>query len=216
VIDYVGAKHDFHSNDFARGWADRFVPTSPRIQLFDLICQEIGKLTKKQPHIVELGIGPGYMARHILERNNLITYEGVDFSLAMFNIARKTVNAHKERIEFTKADLLDCNWVSSLTKKPDAIISTWALHDLGTQQAVADVYRGCSEILPASGILLNGDFIKPEGTTYDYEAGRFLISRHLELLDEAGFSKIQCLAHFEKNVVSPTAAQNYACFMGLR
>jgi SAM-dependent MidA family methyltransferase len=50
------------------------VLTAPRLQLFDLILEQITKPTVPQKHIVELGIGPGYMARHILERNNEITY----------------------------------------------------------------------------------------------------------------------------------------------
>ena len=50
------------------------VLTAPRLQLFDLILEQITKPTVPQKHIVKLGIGPGYMARHILERNNEITY----------------------------------------------------------------------------------------------------------------------------------------------
>ena len=34
---YVGAQHEFHDAAFGQGWADRFVPTAPRLALFDLI-----------------------------------------------------------------------------------------------------------------------------------------------------------------------------------
>ena len=50
------------------------VLTAPRLHLFDLILEQITKPTVPQKHIEKLGIGPGYMARHILERNNEITY----------------------------------------------------------------------------------------------------------------------------------------------
>ena len=111
---------------------------------------------------------------------------------------------------------MDQTWPKTLSRQPAAIISTWALHDLGGQQAIADVYARCHDILPKGGILLNGDFIKPEDTTWSYEPGRFEIDRHLTLLRQAGFANPVSLAAFETNVVNPTAAQNYACLMAVR
>lgn len=216
MVGYVGAQHEFHDADFVRGWADRFVPTAPRLALFDMILGQIREPTVPDKHVVELGLGPGYMARHILERNQVISYEGVDFSEEFFEIAKKTIGELMPRVTLTKADLLDQNWPKSLSRRPGAIISTWALHDLGSQQAIADVYARCYETLPAGGVLVNGDFIKPYGTSWTYEPGRFEIDRHVELLRSAGFSNPRSLAHFEANTGNPTAAQNYACLMAIR
>jgi SAM-dependent methyltransferase len=216
MTGFVGAQHEFHDAAFVRGWADRFVPTAPRLQLFDLILQQIRQPNVPNPHVVELGIGPGYMARHLLERNPTITYEGVDFSEAFFDVARETIGDLMHRVTLTKADLLDQSWPERLSKPPGAIISTWALHDLSSQQAIADVYTRCYEALPKGGVLVNGDFIKPDGTTWEYEPGRFEIKRHFELLRKAGFSDPKSLAHFEPNIESPTPAQNYACLVAVR
>ena len=164
---FVGAQHEFHDAAFVRGWADRFVPTAPRLQLFDLILDQIRQPSVANPHLLELGIGPGYMARHILERNQTITYEGLDFSEVFFDIARETIGDMLHRVTLTKADLMNQSWPKNLSRRPGAIISTWALHDLGGQQAVADVYARCYEILPVGGVLVNGDFIKPDGTTWE-------------------------------------------------
>jgi SAM-dependent methyltransferase len=213
---YVGAEHEFHDAEFVRGWANRFVPTKPRIQLFDMILDQIAQPSFPNIHVVELGIGPGYMARHILERNGKISYEGVDFSDVFFEIAKETVGELMHRVTLTKADLMDQSWPQILTRRPGAIISTWALHDLGSQQAVADVYARCYETLPEGGVLINGDFIKPDSTTWDYEPGRFEIGRHIELLHQAGFSDPKSLAHLEPNIENPTAAENYACLVAVR
>ena len=156
------------------------------------------------------------MARHILERDPAMSYEGVDFSDAFFNVARETLGVLSPRVTLTKADLMDQHWPATLSRNPGAIISTWALHDLGSQQAVAGVYVRCFETLPKGGVLVNGDFIKPDGTKWSYEAGRFEIRRHLELLRSAGFSDPKSLAQFEVNIESPTAAQNYACLVAVR
>lgn len=213
---FVGAQHEFHDAAFVRGWADRFVPTAPRLQLFDLILDQIRQPSAANPHVLELGIGPGYMARHILERNQTITYEGLDFSEVFFDIARETIGDMLHRVTLTKADLMNQSWPKNLSRRPGAIISTWALHDLGGQQAVADVYARCYEILPVGGVLVNGDFIKPDGTTWEYEPGRFEVNRHLELLRKAGFADPKSLAHLEQNLKDPTPAQNYACLVAVK
>lgn len=213
---YVGASHEFHDADFVRGWADRFVPSKERLELFDMILAQINRPGMPNAHVVELGIGPGYMARHLLQRNSVISYEGLDFSEVFFAIARETAGDLLPRLTLTKADLMQPGWPQQLSKTPGAIISTWALHDLGSQQAVADVYARCHETLPKGGVLINGDFIKPEGTTSEYEPGRFEIARHLELLRDAGFSNPRSLAHFEPNIEDPKSSENYACICAVR
>jgi SAM-dependent methyltransferase len=213
---FVGAQHEFHDAAFVRGWADRFVPTPPRIALFDLILERVSAPGVPNAHVLELGLGPGYMARHILERNPGLSYEGLDFSEEFFDVARKTIGTYMPRVKLTKADLIDQAWPHSLSRQPGAIVSTWALHDLGGQQAVADVYARCHEVLPEGGILMNGDFIKPDGTSWTYEAGRFEVDRHLELLRLAGFQEPVSLALYEYNIENPTSAQNYACMMAVK
>ena len=81
---------------------------------------------------------------------------------------------------------------------------------------MADVYARCFEVLPKCGVLVNGDFIKPAGTAWEYEAGRFEIARHLELLRQAGFASPASLNHFEPEIDEPTAAQNYACLVAVK
>jgi SAM-dependent methyltransferase len=211
---FVGAQHEFHDAAFVQAWAERFVPTAPRLALFDLILEQISTLPN--PHVLELGLGPGYMARHILERNRRLSYEGLDFSDVFFDVAKKTIGGYLPRVTLTKADLMDQAWPRVLSKQPAAIISTWALHDLGSQQAVADVYARSYETLPNGGILMNGDFIKPVGTRHIYEAGRFEIDRHLELLRQAGFESPKSLATYETNLANPTAAENYTCLMAVK
>jgi SAM-dependent methyltransferase len=214
MAGFVGAQHEFHDAAFVQGWADRFVPTLPRLALFDLILDRISALPN--PHVVELGLGPGYMARHILERDPTISYEGLDFSDLFFDVARKTIGDLMPRVTLTKADLMDQSWPRSLSRQQGAVISTWALHDLRSQHAIAEVYARSYELLPAGGVILNGDFIKPDGTSWTFEAGRFGIDRHLELLSQAGFRNPTSLALYEHNIEDPTPAQNYACLMAVK
>lgn len=156
------------------------------------------------------------MARHILERHHTLRYEGFDFSVVFFGVAKRTLGKLEGRVTFTQADLMDQSWSTCLVRPPHAIISTWTLHDLGSQRAVADVYARCFETLPKGGIFVNGDFIKPQGTAWEYEPGRFEITRHLELLRRAGFTNPTSLHHFEPEIDNPTSAQNYVCLLATK
>lgn len=216
MADFIGAEHQFHDPDFVKNWALRFAPTPPRVELFGLILAKLARPALPVPHVAELGIGPGYMARHILERASDLSYEGVDFSDAMFDIARENIGDLMGRVTLTSADLLDPGWTNRLSKQPGAIISTWALHDLGSERAIADVYTACHGALPDGGVLINGDFIKPDGTAFEYEGGRISIGRHLDLLKTAGFEDPECLGRFEENTDEPTPANNYACLFAAR
>lgn len=216
LAEIVGALHEFHDADFVRGWADRFQPTPERMELFDLILSQINALGLAAPHVVELGIGPGYLARYILERAPTLSYEGVDFSQAMFAIARETLTDHRDRLVLTQADLTDTGWPLELSQAPDAIISTWSLHDLFSPEAVGEVYARGFETLRPGGVLVNGDFIKPDGTALEFEGGRFAIDRHIDLLRRAGFADPQCLKLFEHEIKTPTASNNYACLVAHR
>ncbi len=213
--EVIGALHEFHDAEFAAGWADRFVPTPERLELFEVILSELQSRIPPHGRVVELGIGPGYLADHLLRAMPEIQYCGVDFSAPMLDIARHRLSAYSIRVVYVQADLVQDRWCLSVPKPVDAIVSTWALHDLGSQANVESVYRSCTRVLRDGGMLLNGDFIKPDAARYEYEPGRFEIAKHIEILQRVGFRSAECLGVLEEEVESPTAAHNYACFKGV-
>jgi SAM-dependent methyltransferase len=213
---YVGAEHAFHDADFVHGWAKRFRPTPPRTALFELILQELADRLPPGTHLVELGLGPGYLAEHLLQRLPGVRYTGVDFSEPMLTIAQRRLATHGERLTPLRADLLEAGWTRQLQHPVHAIVTTWSLHDLGGEAQTAAVYAACAGALVPGGLFLNGDFIRPAGTRHDYEPGRFGIDRHLALLRGAGFGECDCLALFEEELEAPTPAQNYACLRARR
>ena len=208
----VGADHEFHDPEYAADWAGRFEPTPDRLALFDLMLSELRSRIPPAGRIVELGIGPGYLAAHLLSALPAIRYQCIDFSRPMLDIAARRLRSHADRVVFTQADLLADPWWEDLAGPVDAVVSTWALHDLGGPAKVEHVYAGCAKTLGSRGLLLNGDFIKPDGAVHEYEPGRFDIATHLGLLRRVGFEAAECLRVFEEELESPTPAQNYACF----
>lgn len=215
MSEVVGAQHAFHDGQYADDWANRFVPTPERLRLFDTIIQSLVEGTLPGRHIVELGIGPGYFAAFLLDRVPDVTYEGIDFSKAMLELASSRLKPYSPRVRLTQADLIKDDWGTKISCPVGAFVSIWALHDLGSEANTTRVYQACRGLLAPGGILLNGDFVKPDGTKHEYEPGRFLISRHLEILREVGFRDVKCLVSLERELENPTAAQNYACFQAL-
>lgn len=212
---FVGAQHEFHNTQFVRDWADRFVPSPERIQLFDTIIDGIATHAQSSVHIVELGIGPAYLAERVLEKLPNVTYEGVDFSEPMLEIAAERLAPYASRVTYTQADLVAEDWGAKVKHPVGAIVSTWALHDLGGEVNTTKVYRDCRNLLAPGGVFLNGDFVKPDDTPHEYEPGRFQVSRHLDILQDVGFVNAECLVYLEKELDHPTAAQNYACLQAL-
>lgn len=213
--EVIGAVHDFEDPAYAEDWASRFRPTPPRMELFRHITEKLASHPLPFRRVVELGVGPGYLAAYVLERIPDITYEGLDFSAPMRAMAAERLASHRSRIRLAHADLL-ADWTSAVRERPGAAVSTWSLHDLGSEDAIAKVYREARELLPVGGLLLNGDFVKPEETAFEYEPGRITVGRHLELLRAAGFRRADCLVYLEKEVDHPTSANNYACFEAVR
>ena len=211
TTDIVGAEHEFHSKEFAVGWAERFEPTPERLRLFELIFSQLKEAIPNDGSIVELGMGPGYLAKYLLERMPSISYCGIDFSLPMLDIAQDRLKRFSSRVTYTQADLVEDSWEEKVSKPVHAIVSTWALHDLGSPKNINTVYERSYSALGNNSILINGDFIKPTGAAQEFEGGRFYVAKHLEILGNAGFFNASCLSLFEEEIKNPTPAQNYAC-----
>ena len=211
TTNFIGADHEFHSKEFALGWAERFEPTPERLRLFELISSQLKEAIPSDGSIVELGIGPGYLAKYLLERMPRASYCGIDFSLPMLEIAQERLQRFSSRVTYMQADLVEDAWEEKVSESAHAIVSTWALHDLGSPQNINTVYERSYSSLVKSGILINGDFIKPTGTLQEFEGGRLYVAKHLELLANTGLSNARCLSLFEEEIENPTPAQNYAC-----
>jgi SAM-dependent methyltransferase len=213
--EVIGACHEFHDKEFVDDWAERFVPTPERLELFSVIFWELKAEIPPNGCVVELGIGPGYLASHLLSRMPEIQYYGIDFSSRMLDIAKQRLRPHSGRIAYIQADLLRDNWRMDVPMPVNAIITTWSLHDLGSPEKVELAYKKCAQVLQGRGMILNGDFIKPDKAKHEYEPGRFEIAKHIEILCRVGFKNAECLVVLEEEIESPTAAQNYACFKGV-
>ena len=210
----IGATHEFHSDEYAREWADRFEITKERRECFEHIGDLLETDLNGSAKILELGTGPGYLAGYLLNRFKTIHYHCLDYSEAMLSIAKENTEEHSPRVTYQQIDLTSPSWQDEIKGDYSAVVSTWALHDLGGKVAIRAVYQAAQKLLADNGLILNADFIKPQGLEIDFEAGRLLISEHLLYLKDAGFSEVECTKEFEINREEPASHNNYACLKG--
>lgn len=210
--DIIGATHEFHDEAFAESWADRFRLSPERLQSFEKIGNLVSDIAVLNGKFLELGTGPGYLAKYLLTRFESIEYHCVDFSKPMIQIAKRRLNNLLTRPKFIRADLTG-DWTVKVSKDYDAIVTTWALHDLGSKQYILKVYLDAKRILAPGGLLVNVDFIKPKGVDREYEHGRLLVSEHLEILHYSGYINSFCAGSYEVNILRPTPSNNYSCIV---
>lgn len=210
-VDVVGARHQFHDAEYAQSWADRFKVTEERLSCFEHLGDLIEPELSKSSTILELGTGPGYLAAYLLDRFTCARYLCLDYSAAMREIAGRPLEAHRARVSFLEADLIHPSWDVVVPEKCAVVVSTWALHDLGSKTAVESVYLAASRVLTTRGLLLNADFVKPTDCHVEFEGGRFLIAEHLESLRRAGYVDVACTREFAVNLSAPMSHHNYAC-----
>src|SRR3954454_12506875 len=88
----MDAEHEFADDAYVRRWAETADQRRPeRAQMFRHVCELIGHLGRRAPHVVELGCGPGTLGAAVLEQVSDATYEGIDFSRPMLALAAERV-----------------------------------------------------------------------------------------------------------------------------
>ncbi len=205
--EIIGATHDFHNPHYAIDWEARYRDHPNRQILFRDIGDLIQANLNKNATVLELGVGPGFLAHDLLNRFDNITYVGLDFSKAMLHVANKRLRSFADRFLAVQADLTG-EFTTSLDTN-SVVVTCWSLHDLGSAAAIRHVYSRCRNIL--DGILINADFIRPVGTEYEYESGRIASEDHLEMLRQLNYENVQVIKSYEVDVGKPTAANNYTC-----
>ncbi len=145
-------------------------------------------------HVVELAIGPGMMARHLLAHLPHLDYTGLDFSVPFVEFASRRLQGFGSRARVRQADLNQDAWLQELTAPVDAFLALQALHDLGDEAHVARMYHKAFDLLVPQGCFINADFVVAPSAPRDRDPGRLSVARHLTLMQEAGYTWTDCLA----------------------
>lgn len=128
-----------------------------REQRFDLMFTAVTTLRGENCRIVDLACGPGSVSQRFLDRFPNARSIGVDLDPVLLTLGRRVLGDMGGRLRLVSADLTDPQWTDVLDGEPiDAVVTTTALHWLTAEQLVR-LYRQLADLLPAGGLVLNGD-----------------------------------------------------------
>jgi SAM-dependent methyltransferase len=196
----MDTEHEFDDRAYVRQWAATADQRRPeRSLMFQRIVELLRAVDVAKLHVVELGCGPGTLADAILSGIPQATYEGLDYSRPMLELAQERLALYGERPTLHAIDLRRGDWPDSIGANVNAIVTNQALHDLGSAEAVADVYRIVHSKLPGGGLFINAELVVPAGGSAN-KPGKLPLERHLQLLRERGFSDVRAELAFGEYV----------------
>jgi len=118
----------------------------------------LAALPAEAQSIVDLGGGSGRLAERVLAERPETRVSVVDPSEAFLELARRRLARFGDRARLVRLRAQEA-WPEAV-ERPDAIVSTSALHHLDPGEKNA-VFAACHEALRPGGVLINGDEYRP-------------------------------------------------------
>jgi tRNA (cmo5U34)-methyltransferase len=126
----------------------------PGSESYEVVERLVTDLTEPPRLIVDLGCGAGVLGAKLLERFGEARLVMVDYSPTMLDAARADYGGDS-RITIVEADLASISMGQLLgAAKPDAVVSSFALHHLSRQRQQG-LYTEIFEALAPGGVFVN-------------------------------------------------------------
>ncbi len=146
-------------NKLANLYEEKFMDFTIYNESYDFVCSE---LSSSQTEILEVGSGPGMIAKYLLEKRSDFNILGTDVAQNMVELAQK--NNPKAGFQ-----LLDCREILSLNRTFDAVLSGFCIPYLSSDDAkkfISDAHK----ILNQKGLIYLS-FVPGEADKSDYQTG---------------------------------------------
>jgi SAM-dependent methyltransferase len=189
--DDVPTGVDFHNPVHARTWTEETPIKRPhRVQFFAAFC---AALRGERLRVLELGSGPGHLARKILLGCDVAEYVALDFSEPMHALAREHLAELAPRVTFVTRDFRDPTWAQGI-EPVDAIVTMQAAHETRHVRHLVPLLASARTVLRPGGVLLYCDHYVIEGRN-----PALLPEREEQplALRAAGFAEIELLLEME-------------------
>ena len=160
--DDVPIRVDFRDMATARAWIeDTRIRRPYRPRFFPPFCEALQQLAKPL-RILELGSGPGQLAREILARCQIEKYVALDFSPAMHVIAVEHLGELVSRVTFETRDFREPTWPDALGEF-DAVVTLQAANETRHKRHLLPFLERARTRVTRGGIVLYADhYLTPE------------------------------------------------------
>lgn len=159
--DDVPIRVDFRDAATARTWIeDTRIKRPYRPRFFAAFCAALASRTRLR--ILELGSGPGQLAREILAHCDVQRYVALDFSPAMHEIAAEHLGELASRVTFVTRDFREPAWPADLGRF-DAVVTLQAAHETRHKRRLVPLLERARTVVAPGGVLLYADhYLTPE------------------------------------------------------
>jgi SAM-dependent methyltransferase len=157
----------------------------------DFFASFSAQITQRQPvmrSVLELGSGPGFLARRLLEDIADLHMVLLDFSDAMHELARRRVGPMVNRVEFLTRNFKNSDWIHGLMDF-DAVVTNQAVHELRHKRYAAELHKQVRAVLRPGGIYLVCDHFCGEGGMRDDQL-YMTVAEQKAALEFAGYASV--------------------------
>jgi SAM-dependent methyltransferase len=197
-------EHDWHDTAYVDAWIEERIDGDPthRRQLHRLAALIASSTRAASPLVLDVGSGPGPLASAVLRALPHARVVCQDFSEPMLERARTALAWAGERVRYHRSDLAAPDWIEGLGKDFDAVVSSYAIHNLRDATRISSVYGDIASLLPPGGGVFLLDLVESPGSRTDTLYGRrrrhadddvATLAAHLGWLAQAGFTEVDCL-----------------------
>ncbi|MCI0698582.1 methyltransferase domain-containing protein [candidate division KSB1 bacterium] len=127
-------------------------------EMLDEVAATVALFGKKQPTIVDLGIGTGALAARCLAISPQARVVGIDSDADILALARRRLSQKRAQ----QPTLIQGNFLENALPRCDAIVATLALHHIAEAKTKQRFYAQCFAALRRGGIFANGDCFMAE------------------------------------------------------
>ncbi|MCV2358228.1 class I SAM-dependent methyltransferase [Paucibacter sp. TC2R-5] len=189
MLEDVPSPIDLRQPADAQQWAATALSKRPdRPEFFAYFERLIGS---KPCRALELGSGPGFLARHLLSALPKLDYVALDFSAAMHDLARKRLGALTARVRFVERSFKEGDWSQDLSQF-DFVLTHQAVHELRHKRYAAALHRQVRALLAPDGAYLVCDHFAGVGGMSNDQL-YMTIDEQAAALAEAGFAAVELL-----------------------
>lgn len=157
----VPLRVDFRIAEVARTWVEETRIKRPyRPRFFAAFCAALSD--RRALRMLELGSGPGQLARELLTHCDVSTYVALDFAEPMHAIAREHLGELASRVTFVLRDFREATWADELGEY-DAVVTLQAAHETRHKRHLVPLLERARSVLAPGGLLLYADhYLTPE------------------------------------------------------
>ena len=157
----VPIRVDFRDPATARRWIEETRIRRPhRPRFFAAFCAALAPRARLR--ILELGSGPGQLAREILVHCDVEKYTALDFSPAMHDLAGEHLGELSRRVTFVTRDFREPAWPEALGTF-DVVVTSQAAHETRHKRHLVPLLDRARTVIAPGGVLLYADgYLTPD------------------------------------------------------